>query len=69
MSKEECQKFDSLLKAKNKTDFINYRVQKTNEERQEFGKNGRERIHQLYDEEIIIQLYRDRLTDLLAESC
>ena len=39
------------------------------EERQEFGKNGRERIHQLYDEEIIIQLYRDRLTDLLAESC
>lgn len=42
MSKEECQKFDSLLKAKNKTDFINYIVQKTNEERQELRKSYKE---------------------------
>lgn len=42
MSKEEAKKFDSILKAKNKTDFINYIVQKTNEERQEFRKTYKE---------------------------
>lgn len=32
-----------------------------------FGVNGRERVRQLYDEQLIIQLYKDRLTDLLAD--
>jgi hypothetical protein len=32
-----------------------------------FGRNGRELVHRLYDEEIIIQLYKEKLIEFLPE--
>jgi glycosyltransferase involved in cell wall biosynthesis len=34
-----------------------------------FGRNGRELVHRLYDEEIIIQLYKEKLIEFLPEQC
>ena len=42
MSKEDAEKFDSLLKAKDKTEFINFIVAKSNQERQDLKKAYKE---------------------------
>lgn len=42
MSKEECEKFDSLMKEKDKTEFINYCVGKSNDARQDLRKGYKE---------------------------
>lgn len=41
----------------------------SNEIREVFGHNGRERVLQMYDEKIIIQLYKDKLNEFLPEGC
>lgn len=39
------------------------------EARNVFGKNGRELVHRLYDEKIIIQLYKEKLVEFLPDEC
>ena len=39
------------------------------EARNIFGKNGRELVHRLYDEKIIIQLYKEKLVEFLPDEC
>lgn len=39
----------------------------SDEQRAQFGHNGRELVHQRYDEEIIIRLYQDKLKEILHD--
>jgi glycosyltransferase involved in cell wall biosynthesis len=39
------------------------------EARNVFGKNGRDLVHRLYDEKIIIQLYKEKLVEFLPDEC
>lgn len=70
MSKEECEKFDAMLKAKDKTELINYSVGISNDKRQELRKGykeamGRELMEALEKElsgdfeDCMVKLFKD----------
>lgn len=70
MSKEEAEKLDSLMKEKDKTEFINYCVSKSNDERQSLRKAYKEAMGKELEEALksalsgdfedcIVQLFKD----------